>query len=165
MVLAGASDTLHNGVDVGGIEIDDSYLAQVFYSPDHEARQAAFERKYARWKLGIGIIASDAVEGDLAQELDSPDLQRAFRKDAGFELKHLLQSLIVLSQPVRHELASELALSYAASSQAIREAIFSSLDGVVSSVECEAIVQFLTLSAADIRRLPGRDIDETDVPF
>ncbi|MCX7110957.1 MAG: hypothetical protein NTX45_12710 [Proteobacteria bacterium] len=164
MVLAGASDTLHNGVDVGGVEIDDSYLAQVFYSPDHEARQAKFEREYARWKLGIGIIASDAVEGDLAKELDSPDLQQAFRKDTGFELRHLLQSLIVLSQPVRHELAAELALSYAASRQAIREAIFSSIEGV-SSVECEAIVQFLTISAADIRRLPGRDIDETDVPF
>jgi hypothetical protein len=164
MVLAGASDTLHFGVDVGGIEIDDSYLAQVFYSPDSEVRQAAFEREYAQWKLGIGIIASDAVEGNLAQELDSPELQRAFRQDVGFELRHLLQSLIVLSQPVRHELATELALSYTASSQAIREAIFSSIDGV-SSVECEAIVKFLTLSAADIRRLPGRDGDETEVPF
>lgn len=164
MVLAGASDTLHNGVDVGGIEIDDSYLAQVFYSPGYEARQAAFEREYAQGRLGVGIIASDAVEGDLAKELDSPELQLAFRKDVGFELRHLLQSLIVLSQPVRHELATEPALSYAASSQAIREAIFSSIEEV-SSVECEAIVQFLTLSAADIRRLPGRDIDETDVPF
>src|SRR5690606_8441601 len=31
--------------------------------------------------------------------------------------------------------------------------------------EAAAIVQFLTLSATNIRRLPGRSIDEADVPF
>ncbi|EIC27894.1 hypothetical protein [Methylomicrobium album] len=164
MVLAEASDTLHNGVDVGGVEIDESYLPQIFYSPDHENRQATFEREYARWQLGIGVIESDAVVGDLAEDLENPRLRQAFRQDAGFELKHLLQCLIVLSQPIRHELATKPALSYVASSQVIHEAIFSSLEGATSA-DCEAIVQCLTLSAVDIRRLPGRNTDESDVPF
>ncbi len=164
MVLAGASDILHNGVDVGSIEIDESYLPQVFYSSDHEAREAAFEHEYARWQLRIGLIASDVVAGDLAKDLESPELRQTFQQDAGFELKHLLQSLIVLSQPVRHGLVTEPALSYAASGQAIRDAILSSIEGATSA-DCEAIVQFLTLSAADIRRLPGRNVDESDVPF
>jgi hypothetical protein len=164
MVLAGASDTLHNGVDVGGVEIDEFYLPQVFYSPDHEAREAAFEYEYAQWQLRIGINESDAVEGDFAKDLENPELRQAFRQDAGFELKHLLQSLIVLSQPVRHELAAELALSYAAPNRMICEAILTSVEDMTAA-DCEAIIQFLTLSAAEIRRLPGRSVDESDVPF
>lgn len=164
MVLAGASDVLHNRVDVGGVEIDESYIPEIFYSTDLSVREAAFEREYARSTLGIGVIASDAVAGDLAKALESPRLRQAFRKDAGFELKHLLQSLIVLSQPVRHGLSTEPALSHAAPGQAIREAIFHSVEGA-SEEDCEAIVQFLTLSAANIRRLPERNIDENDVPF
>lgn len=165
MVLAGASDILHNGVDVGGVEIDESYIPEVFYSCDHEARESAFEHQYARTRLGIGVTASDAVEGDLAKELESPELRQAFDKDIGFELKHLLQSLIVLSQPVRHGLVTEPSLSYAAPRQEICEAILHAIEDGVTVEGCEAIVQFLTLSAAEIRRLPGRDVDESDVPF
>lgn len=164
MVLAGASDILHNGVDVGGVEIDDSYIPEVFYSADLETREAAFEHQYSRSRLGIGVTASDAVKGDLAKELENPELRQAFHKDIGFELKHLLQSLVILSQPVRHGLVTEPALSHAASRQAIREVILQSIEGV-SSEACETIIQFLTLSATDIRRLPGRDVDENDVPF
>lgn len=32
MVLADASDVFHNEVDVGGVEIDDSVIPDVFYS-------------------------------------------------------------------------------------------------------------------------------------
>jgi len=164
MVLAGASDVLHNGVDVVGVEIDDSYIPEIFYSSDHKAREAVFERQYARSRLGTGVTATDAVKGDLAGALESPELRQAFRKDVGFELKHLLQSLIVLSQPVRHGLVMEPALSHATLDHAIREAILHNIEGV-STEDCEAIIQFLTLSATDIRRLAGRDVDEGDVPF
>ena len=164
MVLAGASDVLHNGVDVGGVEIDESYIPQVFYSADLDTRKAAFEQQYARSTLGIGVNAPDAVAGDLAKDLESVELRQAFRNDAGFELKHLLQSLVVLSQPVRHGLVKEPALSHAASGQTIREAILHSVEGA-SVEDCDTIVQFLTLSAENIRRLPGRDVDESDVPF
>jgi hypothetical protein len=164
MVLAGASDVLHNGVDIGGVEIDESYIPEVFYSADLDARKAAFESQYAQLTLGIGVTTFDAVEGDLAKDLESAELRQAFRKDAGFELKHLLLSLTVLSQPVRHGLATEPALSHVASGQAIRDAILHNIEEI-SVKDCEAIVQFLTLSTADIRRLPGRDVDESDVPF
>lgn len=164
MVLAGASDILYNGVDAGGVDIDDSYIPEVFYSADLDAREAAFEHQYVRLRLGIGVIATDAVKGDLAKDLENPELRQAFRKDAGFELKQLLQSLIVLSQPVRHGLVMEPALSHAAPGQTIRESILHNIDGA-SPEDCEAIVQFLTLSATDIRRLPGRDVDEGDVPY
>lgn len=164
MVLAGASDILYNGVDVGGIEISDSYIPEVFYSADWSAREAAFEHHYARSQLGTSVTATDAVKGDLADALGNLELRRAFRKDAGFELKQLLQTLTVLSQPVRCGLVSEPALSHAAPAHTIRESIFHNIDGASPEV-CEAIVQFLTLSASDIRRLPGRDIDEGDVPY
>ncbi len=164
MVLAGASDVLHNGVDVGGVEIDESYIPQIFYSADLGIREAAFEHHAARSTLGIGVTDSDAVQGDLSAGLESPELRQAFLKDAGFELKHLLQALLVLSQPVRHGLASEPALSYAMPIPVIRETIFHSIEGI-SAEGSTAIVHFLTLSGPDIRRLPGRDINESDVPF
>lgn len=164
MVLAGASDILHNGVDVGGIELDEAYIPQVFYSADMDAREAAFEHQSARSRLGIGVTASDAVSGSLAMDLETPGLRQAFRQDVGFELKHLLQSLIVLSQPVRHALATVPALSHAASGPVIRAAILHSVEGITEA-DCEAIVQFLILHPAGIRRLSGRDVDEGDVPF
>lgn len=164
MVLAGASDILHNGVDIGGVEIDESYIPQVFYSPEMDSRKTVFERQSARSTLGVGVTAADAVEDDLSEDLDRPALRQAFVEDAGFELKHLLQSLVVLSQPVRHGLATEPELSYAASVQEIHEALLRDLEDV-SAKGCEEIIQFLTLSAVDIRRLSGRDVDEIDVPF
>lgn len=164
MVLAGASDILHNGVDVGGVEIDESYIPEVFYSVDWEARDSVFGREHARSTLGIGVASSDAVAGDLDMSLESSELRQAFRKNVGFEIKHLLQTLIILSQPIRHGLAVEPVLSYVAPRQVIRKAVLQYLEGITEE-EGDAIVHFLTLSPADIRRLPGRDIDESDVPF
>lgn len=164
MVMAGASDVLHHGVEVGGVDIDDSYIPEVFYSSDWESQQAYFAKMNAQARMGVGVMASDVVSGDAAQGLDGASLGQAFRHDVGFDLKHLLQSLIVLSQPVRLGFAEDAALTYVASNDVVREYILRNIDGL-SVEECEAIVSFLTLSATDIRRLPGRDVDEIDVPF
>ncbi|MFH6844861.1 hypothetical protein ACHRBJ_19100, partial [Acinetobacter baumannii] len=98
MVLTGASDTLHNGIDVGGVEIDDSYIPEVFYSAGFDDREAVFAREYAKSRLGLGANDKDAVEGESVDLLSSEKLKEAFITDLGFELQNMLTALAVLSQ-------------------------------------------------------------------
>jgi hypothetical protein len=163
-VLAGASDVLHNSIGVGGIEIDDSYIPEVFYSDDWEIREQQFNELQANIRLGVDVAVGDAVDGDPEEELGKPALVSAFKQDADFELLNLLRVLHLLAQPVRHGLVEKAALSH----KVDRETLISKISDVledVSTEECVAIINFLTISAANIRCLPGRSIDESDVPF
>lgn len=164
MVLAGASDVLHNQVDVGGVEIDDQFVPEVFYSDTWQEREEEYARELARTGLGEGIKNADAVEGAVEELLVNEELQKAFRTDVGFELQKLLQALTVLTQPVRHGLADDLALFYLGKQDRLAHAIVQGFEGITPA-EAAAIVSFLTLSGPDIRRLPGKAIDESDVPF
>src|SRR5690606_27504624 len=110
------------------------------------------------------IKNADAVEGAAAELLVSEELQKAFRADVGFELQKLLQALAVFTQPVRHGLADDLALFYLGEPDHLAHAIVQGFEGITPA-EAAAIVSFLTLSGPDIRRLPGKAIDESDVPF
>lgn len=164
MVLAGASDVLHNDVDVGGVEIDESFVPEVFYSSSWEAREKEFARETAKLKLGIDVTDSDSVEGATGELLADDELRNAFRRDLGFELQPLLQALVALSQPMRHGLADELALRYSATPESVAQMLVDSIENLTAA-DAAAIVTFLTLSGPGIRRLPGRSVDETDVPF
>lgn len=164
MVLAGASDVLHNDVDVGGVEIDESFVPEVFYSCRWEAREKEFARETAKLKLGIDVADGDSVEGATGELLADDELRNAFRRDLGFELQPLLQALMVLSQPVRHGLADKLALRYSSTPERAAQMLVDSIEELTEA-DAVAIVAFLTLSGPGIRRLPGRSIDETDVPY
>jgi hypothetical protein len=164
MVLASASDVLHNQVDVGGVEIDDGFLPEVFYSQAWDAREGEFARQTARTRLGEGIQDDDAVEGAAVELLASDELQKAFRTDLGFELQTLLQAFTVLIQPVRFGLADQLALFYLAEPERVAQAIVEAFDSIAPA-EAQAVVAFLTLSGPGIRRLAGKPVDEADVPF
>ncbi|WP_344954329.1 hypothetical protein [Zobellella aerophila] len=164
MVLTGASDTLHNGIDVGGVEIDDSYIPAVFYSAGSDDRETAFAREYAKSRLGLGANDEDSVEGESEDLLSSEKLKKAFITDLGFDLQNMITALVVLSQAQRHGFDDELALSYAAAPSRITQVLASSIEGLELS-EAEKIVGFLTLSEIGVRRLSGQDIDERDVPY
>lgn len=164
MVLAGASDVLHNQVDVGGVDIDDQFVPEVFYSETWQEREEEYAQELARIRLGEGIKHADAVEGAAAELLVSEELQKAFRTDVGFELQKLLQALTVLTQPVRHGLAGDLALFYLREPDRLAQAIVQGVEDITPA-DAAAIVSFLTLSGPGIRRLPGKAIDESDVPF
>lgn len=164
MVLAGASDVLHNQVDVGGVDIDDQFVPDVFYSETWQEREEQYARELARIRLGEGIENADSVEGAVGELLVSEELQKAFRTDLGFELQKLLQALTVLTQPVRHGLAGDFALFYQAEPNRLAQVIVQCFEGI-TPVEAAAIISFLTLSGLDIRRLPDKQVDESDVPF
>jgi len=164
MVLAGASDVLHNQVDVGGVDIDDQFVPEVFYSESWQQREEEYAHELARIRLGEGIKNADTVEGAAEELLQSEELQKSFLTDVGFELQKLLQALTVLAQPVRHGLADELALFYLGEPDRIAHTLVLGFEGITPA-EATAIVSFLTLSGPDIRRLASKQIDETDVPF
>ncbi|MBE5214763.1 hypothetical protein IG611_05360 [Pectobacterium sp. A535-S3-A17] len=164
MVLTGASDTLHNGIDVGGVEIDDSYIPEVFYSTGFDDRKAVFAREYAKFRLGLGANDKDAVEGESEYLLSSEKLKEAFITDLGFELQNMLTALVVLSQAQRYGFGDELSLSYAADPYRLVQGLADSIDRLDYS-EAQNIVAFLTLSEVGVRRLVGRNIDEGDIPY
>jgi hypothetical protein len=164
MVLTGASDVLHNGVDVGGVEIDDSFIPEVFYSTDSGRREEQFAREYAKSRLGIELNEQDAVEGASAELLSSQRMREAFLVDAGFDLQNLIDALAVLSQAQRHGFGDELALSYMAEPDRISQVFADTIEGL-QFAEASKIVAFLTLSEAGILRLSGRDVYEIDVPY
>jgi len=164
MVLTGASDVLHNGIDVGGIVIDDSFIPEVFYSTGSDDRNAEFAREYAKSQLGLGANSKDAVEGASEDLLSSEKLKNAFAADLGFDLQSLITVLAVLSQAQRHGFGDELTLSYAAAPSRVVQVLCDSIEGL-DLAEAERIVAFITLAETGVRRLAGRDVDEADVPY
>lgn len=164
MVLANASDALHNEVDAAGVKIDDSFIPEVFYSDVWQQRENEFAREIAKLKLGEGVHKADAIVAPAAELLGDETLKTAFKQDAGFELLVLLQALTVLSQPVRHGIEEESAFVYLATPERLVQALVDSIEGMTESLGAK-LVSFLTLSAPDIRRLPGKSVDESDVPF
>jgi len=158
LVLYQASDTLHNDVDVGGIELDSSYIPDVFYS---EFDDTSFKREYAEERLGQDRPGDETSGLD---EAETASLDQAFLADAGFTLTCLLQVLVLLSRWRSVSPAeSELRWSYAAD---IPE-IVNTLANVISDADrtqIQAAISFLTLDPARVRVLSGRDRVEGDVP-
>lgn len=164
MVFADASNLLHNGIDIGGVMIDDFYVPEVFSSTGFDDRGGEFAREYAKSRLGIGTNSEDAVEGEQYDWLSSERLKSAFLSDLGFDLQSLIASLKILSQAQRYGFSDELSLSYSASPDCVAEVLVSNIEGL-ELAEAIKIVEFLTLSEAGVLRLSGRTFDEEEIPY
>lgn len=164
MTLAGASDVLHNGVDVAGVAINDSFIPEVFYSDGSNDREIRFAREYAKTRLGLGENRKDVVEGESEALLESADFNNAFEADLGFNLSDLFTSLCVLAQAQHRGLAKELSLSYGASPDILAGKLASEIKDL-GQEKAERIVAFLTLSEMGLLRLAGRDTQEEEVPY
>lgn len=164
MTLAEASDVLHNGIDVAGVAIDDSFIPDVFYSDGSNDREIRFAREYAKTRLGLGENRKDVVEGESEALLESADFNNAFEADLGFNLSDLFTSLSVLAQAQHRGLAKELSLSYSASPDKLAEKFAAEIKDL-GQEKAERIVAFLTLSETGLLRLAGRDVQEEEVPY
>jgi hypothetical protein len=162
-VLYGASDVLHNGIEPAGIELDHSFVPEVFYSGDREAKERQFSHEMARAKLGIDLIQEDEVNSSLDSGDEWAVLDGSFDSDLGFSLTSLLHVLHMLSR--WHEVGgdSELRFCYRASPAAIVAGIAENIEGI-SEAGARRILEFLTLDPASVRRLLGKEVDESDVP-
>jgi hypothetical protein len=162
-VLYGASDTLHNGIEAGGIELDDSYVPEVFYSDDREEKEQRFSHEAARDNLGLDLKQEDEVNSILETDKTRQDLDDAFLAQLGFSLTQLLQALTVLTRWRAVGGSSELKFCYQASAAEIVSKLVATLEGL-SEVQARQIIEFLTLKPTGIRRLLGKETDESDVP-
>jgi hypothetical protein len=162
-VLYGASDTLHNDIDVGGIELNDSFVPTVYFSEDRELKERQFLQEAASAKLGIGLQEEDEVNSSQEDTGNWQPIDDALAADVGFSLTHLVQSLHVLSHWHSAGGSPALQFSYTATPQAIADMLLARVPNLASA-PAHKIVDFLTLDSAGVRRLAGKDEDEPDVP-
>jgi len=163
LVLYECSDVLHNEVDVGGIEISDDFVPEVFYSDEGKGRKEVFSRERAAIQLGLNVLSSDrVVADDIAPEWLS-GIDAALEGDVGFGFSRLLQALYVLTRWVSLSGSNDLRFGYEAACDQIVDMLTSNIDGLELGA-ARKIISFLTLKGVEVRRLIGRDVDEGDVP-
>ncbi|WP_147486254.1 hypothetical protein [Burkholderia pseudomallei] len=162
-VLYQASDVLHNGIDVGGLLVDNEYIPEVFYSEKRDTQQDAFAREMAGLRLGTGVANQDRLKDPLTEEGFLDRLDVAFSNELGFTFRNLLQILSTLASWMTVGGSTQLAFRYEASTQDIARVACDAHEGLEESVALRAI-EFLVLDAAGIRRLIGRETDTEDVP-
>lgn len=162
-VLYGASDVLHNGIDAAGLELDNSFVPEVFYSHDREEKERQFSVEVAQAKLGVDLLQEDEVNSAQNNGDEWGALDSAFESDLGFSFTHLMQTLLVLAR--WHELGgdSELRFCYQAPPATIAGKLTESVEGLFEA-EARRMIDFMTLDSTSVRRLLGKAVDESDVP-
>ena len=163
LVLYEASDVLHNGIDVAGLELDHMYIPKVFYAHGRKESERQFTLELAKARLGIDLLQEDEVNFEKERGGEWESLDQAFRTDLGFSFTQLVQSFLVLSRWKETGGDSELRLAYQATTDSIVSKLIKLIDHMTTSI-ASIIVNFMTLDSTMIRRLQGKDIDESDVP-
>lgn len=162
-VLYGASDVLHNGIDVGGLRVDDQYVPEVFYSEVRRAQEDVFGREMAALRLGVNVVEEDRLNTALSMEAYKTLLDAAFAKDLRFTYTHLLQVLSTLIVWVSAGGAQELACGYVSDRQAMAERAVAAHPDLPLDAAL-AVIEFLLLTPEQAWRLIGKDVVEDDVP-
>lgn len=162
-VLYGASDVLHNGIDVGGLRVDGQYVPEVFYSEVRDKQEEVFGREVAALRLGVNVAEDDKVTTALSMQAYMALLDAAFAKDLGFTYSQMLQVLSTLIRWVSVGGAKELACGYVSTRQAIAEQAVAAYPDLPLDAAL-AVIEFLLLAPEQAWRLIGKDIVEGDVP-
>jgi hypothetical protein len=163
LVLYGASDVLHNEIEVGGLDVDDQYVPEVFFSDVRDAQQAEFSREMAALKLGAGVNTEDRLDEPFEDEKFIQSLEAAFLLNLGFTYRDLLTVFSTLENWVGIGSGAALAFSYEALPAEIARAGVGSHDDLEESAALKAI-DFLVLQGDGIRRLVGIATETDDVP-
>ncbi len=162
LVLYSASDVLHNGIEAGGIEIDDQFVPRVFYTDERAGQEEGIQPR-TKQNYGLGINLDPNIDAMPPSAESKAGLNAAFLKDAQLSFRHMMDALSVLMQWQSFHERSDFQLSYRATQTEIVEALCSFIEGI-SPDEADKIIAFLTLCPNEIRRLIGKDVDEGDVP-
>lgn len=160
LVLYGASDTLHNELEVGGVDVDSEFIPEVFYEGDDDQ---AYQHEAAN-----ELLERDDDE-DRVASMDEAQRQRlntAFVNSVGFPLATMLPVLAVLGRWVStKEGAVPLAWSYEGSKADVLATLVAHVPLPMPPAEVEAALDFLTLDASRVCVLAGRELEEGDVPI
>jgi hypothetical protein len=162
-VLYGASDVLHNDIDVAGMELDHWFIPQVFFSQNKEEKEREFAIEMANTNLGVDLLQEDKVVSTQEKDADWSTLDQVFITGLGFSFTHLTQMLLVLARWHSMGGEAELRLSYQASKSKIADILKASIQDLTDD-EANRLIDFATLDPAQVRRLLGKAVDESDVP-
>ena len=162
-VFYGASDVLHHGIDVGGLNIDDQYIPDVFYSETRIAQEEIFEREMAALRLGVNVTDEDKIKTELSPQAYIAFLDEAFAKDLQFTYSQMMQVLSTLILWVAAGGEEELACGYVSHPQAIAGRVLYA-HPEMSTCTALAVIEFLVLKPDQAWRLLGKDVTEGDVP-
>lgn len=161
-VLYGASDVLHNGVHPGGVDLDQQYVPEVFFSDDVATKEQEFSLEQANLKLGVELAPADKIRG-LQPGPGLAKIDQSFSADLGFTLSNLGQCLITLARWPSAIGSEDLKLSYQASVDDIVEVLCKVIEGLAGE-EARRILEFVTIDPTRIRHLLGKEQAESDVP-
>lgn len=168
MTLYSASDVIHHGIEVGGIEIDSEYIPQVFFSEKSGKFDHEFGIEQAGTNLGIGVNESDEVIGEITEKLLN-QINVAFMADLGFSFTTLAITLDVL-QSWADINQIDLENHYCASFNKLISVCLKEVselqysNEVVTEQEIREVINFLTLDADRVVKKLGSDEVEFDVP-
>ncbi len=164
LVLYNASDVLHNGLDVVGLELDQFFIPRVYYADMNDNNQMAFAREAADIKLDVGLKATDEVRAIWETEPEWKVLDQAFGEDVGLPLNKFLAGLYVLCRWPSAIGVDELRFAYSAPQEKIRDVLVESIKDM-TAVEADKLIALVSLEPKGIRRLLSKSIDESDVPL
>lgn len=160
LVLYGASDTLHNELEVGGVDVDSDFIPEVFYDGDDDQ---SYKQEAANELLERGANEDRVASMDEAQR---QRLNAAFVSSVGFSLATLLPVLAVLGRwTSAKEGMVPLAWSYEESKADVLATLNAHIPVPVLPAEVEAALNFLTLDASRVCLLAGVDKETDDVPI
>lgn len=168
MTLYSASDVIHHGIEVGGIEIDSEYIPQVFFSENSGKFDHEFGIEQAGTNLGIGVNESDEVTGDITEKLLN-QINVAFMNDLGFSFTILTITLDILQSWAsinQIDLANHYCASFSELVSVCLKEVSELQDSnrVVIEQEIREVINFLTLDADRVVKKLGSDKVEFDVP-
>lgn len=162
LVLYEASDTLHNDIEVGGLNIDSEYIPEIFYSSERKDIEINFHNEQANYHLSReGVSSEDEVTSSLFDGNFDP-IDKVFQTDLSFKFSQLLTILDILSN-----WASYTQIAPQPIYQDNLENIEKKCNEILVETnldEIRKILSFLTLDGSKVKRLLGKDTIEFDVP-
>ncbi|QLR04871.1 hypothetical protein [Providencia rettgeri] len=162
LVLYEASDTLHNDIEVGGLNIDSEYIPEIFYNPTRKDAEVEFTNEQANYHLSReGISSEDEVTSSLFDGNFDP-IDKVFQTDLSFKFSQLLTILDILSN-----WASYTKIAPQPIYQDNLENIENKCNEILVDTnldEIRKILSFLILDGSKVKRLLGKDTLEFDVP-
>ena len=160
LVLYGASDTLHNELEVGGVDVDSEFIPEVFYESDDDQE---YQQEAANELLASGDDQDNVAVMDDAQR---QRLDVAFAKSVGFTMSTLLPVLAMLGRWASAKRgAVPLAWSYEGTRADVLATLVAHLPLQVPPAEVEAALDFVTLDPGRVCLLAGQDKETDDVPI
>ncbi|MBP2544475.1 hypothetical protein [Acinetobacter guillouiae] len=158
-----SSDGLHFGIGVEGIDVDNTYIPEIYIPESTSELENKFHEELSSYKLGIGLNSEDELESIIPKD-GYKLINEAFYQDLGFGFKNLFTVLYSLSNWSNIKGINPQTY-YKAEFEELVQLIFKNFTVEdVTLNEVEKIIQFLIIENDKINQLEGVADRHYDVP-